>query len=268
MTITRNLTQPLTRPIAHAITSPPIGGGGAWSPADLFGASEPGIAYDFSDATKLYTDSARTTLVTTAGDLIGSVTDLSGNGNHATQATGASKMTWQTTYASADGFDDFLGTGAIDFTTTDAVTIIAGVRKLSDAGEGNVVSFGNSGGLNGVFALRAPSAATANYAIFCRGTIGITQLVTPYASPNSAVLSGSADISAPSQALRVNQSPASWTNGLGTGNFSTQIMYVGRRGTLGPFNGHIYRVIVIGRLLTSDELTAAETWCNDTTAAY
>jgi hypothetical protein len=63
-------------------------------PAQLFTASEPGIWLDPSDLTTLFQDSAGTTPVTAPGDPVGKVLDRSGNGNHASQATAASRPTY------------------------------------------------------------------------------------------------------------------------------------------------------------------------------
>lgn len=240
-------------------------GGGAepaWSPADLFGASEPGIAYDFSDATKLYTDTGRTTLVTTAGDLIASVTDLSGNGKHASQATSGNRPTWQTTYANFPGVDDFLTTAAIDFTATDQVTVVVGLYTASDAAIGNVLELG-TGGENGSFRITSPSAAaTASDNFTSRGTANATPSVVRSAAPVNSTLSAQGDISADLSRLRRNG--GTWGTSAtdqGTGNLRNGAIYIGRRGVATqPFNGRIYRMIVIGRLLSDAELLEAEAW--------
>ena len=264
---------PVFRPIYRAIkradyrplTAPGIGGGaGAWAPSALFGASEPGLAYDFSDATKLYTDSARTTQVTNAGDAIGSVTDLSGNGKHGSQTTPANRPSWQTDYALLDGTNDCMVTAAIDFTGTDAVTVIVGVRKNSDAAVGYIAELSN-GGFAGSFNIRGPlAAAGTNYAFQVLGSGGSsTATAAPYAAPDTAkVLTCIGDISADTNIVKINGTQvATSAANLGTGNFGNFVLHIGaRNGVTSPFNGRIYRMIVIGRALTSDELTAAEAW--------
>jgi len=82
-----------------AITSAYLGstqvfGGAEFSPSSLFAASEPGVWYDPSDLTTLFTDTAGTTPVTTPGQTVARMNDKSGRGNNATQATAASRPTY------------------------------------------------------------------------------------------------------------------------------------------------------------------------------
>jgi hypothetical protein len=71
-----------------------VRGGTSSSPASLFAASEPGVWYDPSDITTLFTDSAGTTPVTGPNQPVGKILDKSGRGNHATQSTDAYRPTY------------------------------------------------------------------------------------------------------------------------------------------------------------------------------
>ena len=62
-----------------------------FSPASLFRNSEQGVWYDPSDLSTLFQDSAGTTPVTAVEQPVGKILDKSGRGNHATQATAASR---------------------------------------------------------------------------------------------------------------------------------------------------------------------------------
>ena len=82
-----------------------------FSPQDIGGLQ---LQLDFSDPLTLFTDSAKTTLVSSDGDVIGAVADKSGDGNDATQATTAEKPLYKTGIQNGlsvgrfDGTDDWL----------------------------------------------------------------------------------------------------------------------------------------------------------------
>ena len=59
--------------------------------ASLFSSSEKGFAYDFSDLSTMFQDTAGTIPVTAVDQLVARVNDLSGNGNHLIQSTSGSR---------------------------------------------------------------------------------------------------------------------------------------------------------------------------------
>lgn len=257
----------------------PYGRTVAWAPSRLFAASEKGIAYDLSDKSTLYQDSARTTLVSASGDPIGSVTDLSPNVVHASQATTASKPLWNSGgYGSLDGVDDWLATAAIDLTGTAKVTVVVSMRKVGEAGIGSLIESRPSFTTPGSFGLHAPSAAAAgDYRIASTGSNGGADAGFVYGdtaaasspAPITQVISAAFDASVVGLTglgpLRLDGQAAALTKGGGAssaGTFGNLALSFGRRnGASLPFNGRIYRMIVIGRALTAAELAQAEAWC-------
>jgi hypothetical protein len=84
------------------------------------------------------------------------------------------------------------------------------------------------------------------------------------------VLTGTTDIATDTVLIRVNGLQAgSSTGDLGTGNFSNNPLYIGRRNnaTL-PFNGQLYSMIIVGKAVQAGELTSAEKYVNSKTKAY
>jgi len=83
---------------------------GGFSPSALFAGDAEGVWYESSDLSTLFQLSDGTTPVTAASDPIGYMGDKSGNGNHATQATAARRLTYQTgpARATVDNVDDRL----------------------------------------------------------------------------------------------------------------------------------------------------------------
>ena len=175
-------------------------------------------------------------------------------------------------YLAFDGTDDFLVTGNIDFSATDEMTVIAGVRKLSDAAAGLVAELSTDSASNaGTFGMFASSTG-ASYTWRSRGTTdGIANTPLTFPAPITNVVTGLGDISNDQSILRVNGSQsATATSDQGTGNYAAaQPLYIGRRGgTTLPFNGHLYGLIVRGKTTAGTDLTNAESYMARKTGVY
>lgn len=246
-----------------------------FSPTSLFTTvGSRGFFYDFSDYTTQFTDTAGTTAITGTGVLLARINDKSGLGNNATQATPDSRPL-TTTIGSVyrgvqfDGIDDWLQTTAIDFSNSDKMTVVAGVRKLSDAARGVLVELGAPAAA-GSFRIEAPGSSLNNYAMASGGSTIVGTTAAGFSSPISSILSGLGNISGDSVILRHNGTQvASSPSDQGTGNYANDIIYIGRRGgTTLPFNGIITFLCVINRTLTAGELAQLEAFANGKTGAY
>jgi hypothetical protein len=265
MTILQPVLQPVLRPLLADPLAPGFGDGLSAAVKALFASGEKGVMFDLVNAANLYTDSARTTLVSASGDGIGSATDLSGNGKHASSA-GSARPTWNSAgYATFDAFDDYLQTAAIDFSATDAVTVVACIRKSTDAAAGVVAELGPVYTTAGGFLLLAPgSAGQATVLYGSSGSVGSTfGNATGQTAPLTLVATGESKISADQCALRINgAAAASSSTDQGSGNYRNAVLNIGaRNGGASTFlNGRIYRLLVIGRALTTTERNTAERW--------
>jgi hypothetical protein len=175
-------------------------------------------------------------------------------------------------YLAFDGTDDSFGTGSIDFSATDEMTVFAGVTKLSDAALGIVVELSaDLTANNGAFWVLAPDgAAAATLQWASKGTVNRGAQATAVAAPITRVLTGIGDIGGDRSAIRLNGSHvAEATSDQGTGNYGNYPLFIGRRNNTSlPLNGRIYSLIVLGRTATAAELTATETWINGKARAY
>ena len=168
-------------------------------------------------------------------------------------------------YLSFDGVDDFLVTPTIT-PGIDKAQVFAGVRKLSDAAVGQLVELGPQVSINnGSFSMPASDGgATWVSAVKGTGTI-VVATATGLAAPISTVNAALMDLALTSgeTKLRINGvQVAASTGDAGTGNFRTDLLYLGRRsgGTL-PFNGQIYSLLVrFGTNLDAGTITSTETW--------
>ena len=204
----------------------------------------------------------------------GSVDDISYRelpGNHASQVNASNKPILGIDgngkyYLAFDGVDDSLSTRSIDFTSTDKMTVVAGVRKLSDATIGCVAELDvGTTGLN-AFRLQFPEGAGSPNATFASGGSSAVQAVAVVgAAPFSAVLTGVGDIAGDLCRLRANGVQIAQNTGdQGTGTYGNKPIFIGRRnGSSQPFNGHLYSLVVRGALTT--DLAPVETYVADKT---
>ena len=238
----------------------------------LFANNEQGFFYDPNDLSTLYQNAAGTIPVTAVGQPVGLMLDKSGRNNHAYQSVSASRPILQrnaTTgayYLAFDGIDDFLRTNAINFTATNKVSLVAGIRKLSDSTDSVVVETGtNYFTPTGGFALFSSNS----FGLFVGfGVSGVNtfyiKLQPGYSAPRSLVTSLRLDLSAidrPTQ-VKFNIDGARKDIAEGpavTGTFANTPIFIGRRGgTALPFNGHLYGLIGIGKLASDSETAAIE----------
>lgn len=196
-------------------------------------------------------------------------------GVHLIQPTAASRPTWQIDgngayYLNFDGVDDSLYTATnLDLSGTDKLTVCAGIRKNIDTGgTGTVIEFGtNVASATGSFSMWAPHSGdgTNNVSFNARANSSTYYAVHTSASvaaPVTLVMTGLSNIGGPLTTLRTNgiERNSSATN-IGTGNYSSSILYVGRRNnTLLPFNGRIHSLIIRGTETDSNILTLTERW--------
>jgi hypothetical protein len=243
----------------------------AWSPAELFAASEQGIWLDPSDLSTVFTDTAGTTPAT-VGQAVARINDKSGRGNHATQATTARRPILRQDsgglyYLEFDGVDDSMSTPTIT-PGTDKAQVFVGVRKLSDAAVGMIIEHSVNRSTNaGAFDLRSSANTPASYSTVSRGdaVINASQEVTRsgFAAPHTAVLAALHDIPGDSTTLDVNgTSGPTATGDKGAGNFLAYPLFIGARNNEAVrFNGRIYSLIArFGPNLTSTKIDDAEAW--------
>lgn len=98
-----------------------------FDPLSLFSEGQQGAWYDPSDLPTLFQDSAGTTPVTADGDPVGLMLDKSGNDNHASQSTTASKPTLTADGLLGDGDDDFMST-EMDYQGPGFVSFVAKIE--------------------------------------------------------------------------------------------------------------------------------------------
>lgn len=244
--------------------------------AALFAAGEQGAWYDPSDWSTLFQDSAGTLPVTAVGQPVGKMLDKSGRGNHATQPTAINRPVVQQDgsgryYLSFNGTNSWMSTGSIDFTATDKMTVVAGVRKLTSEDYQTILQLSVDKITNtGIFALEAANPGDGNGTYYTsKGTVSQLYLAanTP---PVTTVIAASSDISGDSVTLRFNGAQmGSNTSDQGTGNYGNHVLYVGANGYGGTsFNGRLYSLIIRGAQSTDAQIVSAETYVNSKTGAF
>jgi len=165
-------------------------------------------------------------------------------------------------YLKCNGSSSAMSTNSINFTGTDKMTVVTGVRKLSDALGGLVCELSTTSvSNNGVFTLLSPDPSQTNYGWYSKGTIRITANASPYVSPISNIVTGIGNISAPLASVRVNGIVTSDTNSQGSGTYGNYPLYLfARAGTSFFFNGQFYGAIIRGAQSDTVSVTQTENY--------
>lgn len=180
-------------------------------------------------------------------------------------------------YLKTDGVDDWMQTNSINFTSTDKMTVWAGVRKLSDVARGMFVELSTSPTTN-FFNLEASGpTAGANYGALLAGSSVTSVNGTTFAAPITNGIAVQYDIAKATREtellMRVNGTIPTLTYAnaadAGTGNFGNYPLYLFRRGgTSLPFNGRMYGLIVRGAQSTGTQISNGEKYINSKTKAF
>jgi hypothetical protein len=163
-------------------------------------------------------------------------------------------------YASLyDGADDCLQVSGFDLSDTDKVTVIAGVRKVSDAASGTIAELSATiSANNGAFQMRGPNGANPNYLFRSRGTTERVAIsANSFSSPITNFLVGVGDISGDVCRLLINGTQvATDTADQGTGNYANSTLNIGMRNNASlPFNGYIHYLFICGAIVPDSVLT-------------
>ena len=181
-------------------------------------------------------------------------------------------------YLALDGTDDSFGTNSIDFSATDKMSVVAGVKDNGAATQWGTIAelSAVTNANNGSFALYSWWSANWNngFALNTGGSYGYrtTPVSSSFSNTNviTAQFAGNGNISTGILATINSVAPTLNNNGsIGTGNFGAYPLYIGRRNNASlPFNGRIYQLIVCGKELSASELASTEAYVNSKTGAY
>ena len=171
-------------------------------------------------------------------------------------------------YLKCNGLQSAMSTNSIDFTSTDKMTVVTGVRKLGSTLQ-CYISFANaSGGGNGLFNILTDVSAADNYYISSTGTTAGATTAKTFVPPLSNVLTSQIDFAqsgiAAENKFRANGSVPTLTYGgdSGTGNFSNyQLTLFYLQGAIPyNFNGQFYGAIIRGAQSDTASVTQTENY--------
>lgn len=271
--------------ISHAVrrvAAPPEPAG--YDPIQDFANGEQGFIYDISDLSTLFQDTADT-IPAVVGQPVARILDKSGNGNHATQVSPASRailVSFNGKYwLQTDGTDDWYITPTIT-PGTDKAQVIVGIRKLSDAAFGGICELSpntdtNAGGL-AFYGANIPGFYTScgsplNWTLGSRlppsGAASAPSTSTMLVAYDRAINnSGETSYSYNGGAMTSTGVSAVGTTALG--NFGAFPVYIGRRGGASlPLNGLISSMVLrFGPNLTPEQIANMNAWTNERAGAY
>jgi hypothetical protein len=164
-------------------------------------------------------------------------------------------------YLKYDGVDDSLATSAIDFSMTDKMTVWVGVREFPTSARATLLELSSTYANPGTFGFDLPNAALNQFTVAMTGSTlasrsGPTVLRPQVFTVNMNI---GATVGAELEVRRDGVSLGFNTADAGSGNFTNNVLYIGRRsGIANPFNGRIYGLILRGAASTFFEIEAIE----------
>lgn len=163
-------------------------------------------------------------------------------------------------YLKFNGTNSWMKTGNIDFTGTDKMTVVAGVRPTTTGPKFIYELSNDSQGNNGAFAMTSTNIDGTKYVIYSRGTIGKELPGTSFPPPQTCIATGITDISGKRIIFRVNGNlNATASMDQGTGNYGNYPLFIGaRNGNQYLFNGNLHSLIIRGAATDAAHITHAE----------
>ena len=238
----------------------------------LFASGEKGFIYDPSNISTLFQDSAGTIPVTAAGQPVGQMLDITGNGIHVTQTDNTKRPIYQTDgtlhWLAFNGTGQCMNTGNLTFSPSDEMSTFTAHRKLGTSLAVLIEStpFALSQ-VNGAFSVTAPNSASQPYNSVSKGTLVSSAIVTDstYASPNTALVTTLLKITGAKNTIRVNGEELVVTSTATQGTSTSwrpepYKLFIGSRSDQNNyFQGNIYGMVVRNALTYGALLTDAET---------
>jgi len=235
--------------------------------------SAKGYMLRLDSAATLFQNSGGTGAVSSVSDPIGYATDLSGNGNHFTQATGGNRPLWNGTGADFDGVNDGLTRAALDLAGRSYVYLAFAGQKNTGTVNGPIMYHGNPiASTDGAVGIAANGGSIIAYQYQARG-------VTSQAQTR---ITASDDVMGSHVAywnLTVGTSADTqldvWHNGVAKtvppgsstpiGALTTQTHYIGSNVSTQHFlgKGRRYAVLATAAPLTTDQVNTLIAWAEE-----
>jgi len=241
--------------------------------AAIFAAtSAKGYMLRLDSAATLFQNSNGTGAVSSVSDPVGYATDLSGNGNHFTQATAGNRLAWNGTGCDFDGAGDALTRAALDLSgRSHAYVVFAGQKTTGNNNAAVIYHSTSPPTTDGAFSLVANGGSIVNFQYSARG---ITSNAQARIAQASDVMASSVAYWNLTVGVDVPTQLDAWHNGVaqtvpnssatGIGALTTQTHYIGSIGSI-HFAGKGRRVAVLATAaaLTAPQLATLLAWAEE-----
>jgi hypothetical protein len=236
----------------------------SFTPADLFAGGEKGFWIDASDLSAMFQATNGTGAITTDGQTVKRYNDKSGQGHVFTEATNGPtyKTDGSKHWLLFDGVNDKLGEGASNMTNAiSAMTVWVAINATADATNKRIF-----GVLSSSFTFRALMLLTGSeflrvYSARVDGDAADSIIASASSSGADKIVIAELDFANNDAFIydsttTLNSNTSFWSSGAGNTNASNHSeLRISSDAGDEPFDGRIYQMLVINRLLTAGEKT-------------